>query len=257
MTAPTPMPGTVAFRVLAYLGGLPVLAEHSVSSIADAIGRSPAQVNAALEQLLDAGQVFRRRRAHGVSTPWWWSLTDHETRNARLREQQQRLVESLAPPAHAWRQDPPAGRQDPPVASSPPPRKKAPVARSAPDTPPQPQSGVPSGAVEAPGLRAGASPLAPATAPVDDDPMPPPQGDELRPVIWRDGSMSLWARGHLLVQLSREQTLQLAAYFGAIDSVPTETSPHRPAAWSDRNGAPVRARPNTGRGASLPVGGNP
>lgn len=71
-----PKPGTVAFKVLAYLETLPHGAEVMTSKLAEAIGEPANNVTPCLEAARRAGRLFRRQRDDHVRSPFWWGLTD-------------------------------------------------------------------------------------------------------------------------------------------------------------------------------------
>lgn len=73
----TPEPGTVAFRVLAYLETLPKGTEVMTSALAEALGLEGRNVAPCLETALAKSVVFRRQRDTHVRSPFWWSLTDY------------------------------------------------------------------------------------------------------------------------------------------------------------------------------------
>ena len=80
----SPAPGTVAFRVLAYLQTLPAGAEVMTSKIADALGLPPNNIAPCLEFALKAGAIYRRQRDDHPRSPFWWSLVDHRKDSTAL-----------------------------------------------------------------------------------------------------------------------------------------------------------------------------
>ena len=74
----TPRPGTVPFRVLAYLETLEHGAEVSTSGLSAALNLPVNNVMPCLMAALAAGKVFRRQKddSHPRS-PFFWSLVDH------------------------------------------------------------------------------------------------------------------------------------------------------------------------------------
>lgn len=80
-TTYTPQPGTVAYRILAWLDAEGKTAERNSSQIAHAMGIETNGIPALLEQALAAHLVFRRQkdRTH-PRAPFWYSLTNHGVR---------------------------------------------------------------------------------------------------------------------------------------------------------------------------------
>lgn len=72
-----PRPGTVPFRVLAYLEGKPSGEEVPTGTLAFDLNLSAATITASMEGALRAGLVFRRQRGGHSRAPFFWSLVDH------------------------------------------------------------------------------------------------------------------------------------------------------------------------------------
>lgn len=72
-----PRPGTVPFRVLAYLEGKPSGEEVPTGTLAFDLGLDASAIPACMEGALRDGLVFRRQRGGHSRAPFFWSLVDH------------------------------------------------------------------------------------------------------------------------------------------------------------------------------------
>lgn len=84
-----PRPGTVAYRVLAYLETLPKGAEVTASRLAEEIGTPADNIRPCMQPAINAGAIFVRQKDEHVRSPFWYSLTDH---SSAPRAPVQRLV---------------------------------------------------------------------------------------------------------------------------------------------------------------------
>jgi hypothetical protein len=76
-TAYTPRPGTLAFRVLGYLGTLMPGAEVPTGSIADALRCDGNLICSSMDQAVANKLVFSRQKGGHSRSPRFWSLVDH------------------------------------------------------------------------------------------------------------------------------------------------------------------------------------
>lgn len=72
-----PRPGTVAYRVLAYLETLPKGAEVTASRLAEEIGTPADNIRPCMQPAINAGAIFVRQKDEHVRSPFWYSLTNH------------------------------------------------------------------------------------------------------------------------------------------------------------------------------------
>lgn len=110
-----PEPGTVAWRAVAHLDGLPKGAEIVTSALAEAARSDAVTVSSCLQTALTHGLVFRRRKDSHPRSPWFWSLTDH-SKTGQLGTHTLHAAPAeppaAAPPAQA---EPPAPSDEPQI----------------------------------------------------------------------------------------------------------------------------------------------
>lgn len=171
-------PGSVAYRVLAFLATLPPGREITTSAMADQLNIDAVSIVPCLAAAVAARQVFRRQRDVHVRSPYWWSLTDH----------------SATPRAPVMRMMVPDGPQAVPPAR-PVAEESCGVAQSAARRAHNPEV-------------AGSNP-APATI--------APKGAPMRIALWNDGVLQI-ERGTERLQFAPDQARRLIDYLDDVNA---------------------------------------
>lgn len=125
-----PKPGSVPYRVIAWLEQQPKGSEFTTSQIAEALGLMGPQLHPCLEPAVRHGALHARRRDEHRTAPLWWSLSPRAPASVAVALPR----EAVPPPA--------------PKPAAAPAATPAPAAPAAADTPTKPVLPVP-----APSLR--------------------------------------------------------------------------------------------------------
>lgn len=197
MTTYTPEPGTVAFRVLAYLETLPAGAEIMTSALAEALGLEGKNLIPCLETALAAGRIFRRQRDTHVRSPFWWSLTDYSA----IPKAERPVLEVPQVAAKPRRKRIPEGQASQQVL------KADPATGDATDRE------TPADASPRVGAMGAGQPADAGPAVVHGFVQPESAAGKLRIALWNDGALQMYRHGGgLNVLLNPDETRQLVAY---------------------------------------------